>query len=305
MKTLQRMLGMLALLYVAAASAADRLPVVASFSILGDLVAQVGGERVSVTTLVGPDQDAHVFQPRPSDARTLAGARLLVVNGLAFEGWLDRLATASAFKGVRVVASQGVPVRHLEADHAPHGHDHDHDHGDIDPHAWQNPRNVVVYVNNLVAALAKADPAGAAIYRRNGDRYIVQLLELDRWAAAQFAKVPKPRRKVITSHDAFGYLAARYDIRFLAPQGVSTESEPGAREVAALIRQIKAERISAVFVENMSNPRTLRQLTSEAGVAPGAKLYADALSATPEPAGTYLKMMRYNVTAIAEALARQ
>ncbi|GLS05487.1 metal ABC transporter substrate-binding protein [Chitiniphilus shinanonensis] len=306
MKTMQRLFGALALCAAAAvASAADRLPVVASFSILGDLVAQVGGERVSVTTLVGPDQDAHVFQPRPSDARTVAGARLLVVNGLGFEGWLDRLAASSGFRGTQVVLSQGIKPRRMAHDHDDHAaHDHDHDHGGIDPHAWQDPRNVVLYVNNLVRALSQADPAGAAVYRRNGDHYVAQLLELDRWAAAQFAKVPQPRRKVITSHDAFGYLAQRYDIRFLAPQGVSTEAEPSARDVAALIRQIKAERISAVFVENMSNPRTLQLLGSEAGVKPGPRLYADALSVRSGPAGSYLEMMRYNVRTIVAALAK-
>ncbi len=276
--------------------AADPLPVTASFSILGDLVRVVGGDRVNVTTLVGPNEDAHAFEPKPSDAKTLLQSKLLVINGLEFEPWAKKLAASAGYKGESLVASKGVKPLAMEEEahdsHAAKGHHHD----EVDPHAWQNPENVILYVRNIAAALAKADPASAPTYQANAGAYVKELQTFDTWAKAEFAAIPADKRKVITSHDAFGYFAAKYQIKFLAPQGVSTDAEPSAKEVAELIRQIQREKIKAVFVENMSNPKLLTQLSKDAGATVGASLYADALSSADKPGATYLKMMHHNVT---------
>lgn len=304
MKRFYQMVLLASVFLMQGAVAAEKLQVVASFSILGDIVAQVGGERVAVTTLVGPDQDAHVFQPAPDNLKTVARAKLVVVNGLGFEGWMDRLVQSAGYRGDIVVASNGIAVRERDDDHADHG-EAGHSHGKNDPHAWQNPLNIVVYVRNITAALGKADPSGAALYKKNGDAYIAQLNELDHWAAAQFASIPDARRKVITSHDAFEYFGAHYKVRFLAPQGVSTDSEPSARDVAQLIRQIKKEKIRAVFIENMSNPKLMQQISKEAGATLGGKLYADALSMAAGPAPTYLLLMRYNIGQLLAQLKMQ
>lgn len=291
-----------------ASFAAEPVPVVASFSILGDLVRVVGGERVSVITLVGPDEDAHVFEPKPTDAKTLVQSRLLIVNGLGFEPWAQKLAKSAGYKGETVAASRGVkPLVMAEEDaHGEKGHkDKGHHHDEADPHAWQNPHNVVLYTRNIAAALAKVDPAGATAYQTNANAYVKELQALDTWAKAQFAAIPADKRKAITSHDAFGYLAAQYQIKFLAPQGVSTDAEPSAREVAQLIRQIQRERIKAVFVENMSNPKLLAQLGKDAGVTVGPALFVDALSAAGGPADSYLKLMRHNVTQLAAGMRGQ
>ena len=279
------------------------VPVTASFSILGDLVRVVGGERVRVTTLVGPDEDAHAFTPKPADARAIVQTRLLVINGLGFEPWAQKLANSSGYQGATLVASQGVKPRLMpeEKGHDRSGHDN-HQHDETDPHAWQNPENVVLYVRNIAAALGKADPAGSAIYQTNSAAYIKELQALDAWTQAQFAAIPVAKRKVITSHDAFGYFAAHYQISFLAPQGVSTDAEPSAKDVAQLIKQIQREKIKAVFVENMSNPKLLAQLARDAGVTVGPALYVDALSAPGGPAGSYLQLMRHNVTQLAAGM---
>ncbi|MDZ7937076.1 MAG: metal ABC transporter substrate-binding protein [Rhodoferax sp.] len=260
------------------AHAADKLPVTASFSILGDLVRVVGGERVAVTTLVGANEDAHVFEAKPSDAKTLLASKLVVLNGLGFEPWAGKLLKSSGYKGERVTAAQGEKAL------------------PSDPHAWQNPNNVVLYVRNIAAALSKVDTAGAATYQANAEAYAKELQTLDTWAKEQIATIPADKRKVITSHDAFGYFAAQYGVKFLAPQGVNTETEPSAKQVAQLIKQIQREKIRAVFVENMGNPKLIAQLSKDAGATLGASLYADALSTPDQPGATYLQMMRHNVT---------
>jgi zinc/manganese transport system substrate-binding protein len=279
------------------------LSVVASFSILGDLAQVIGGGRVRVTTLVGPDEDAHAFEPRPADAKAIAQTRLLIINGLGFEPWAQKLAQSAGYKGLTVVASENVKTSAL-AEESGHdkGQGHSHSAGKIDPHAWQNPANVVLYARNIAAALAKADPAGAPVYQANAAAYIQELQALDVWAVAQFAAIPAAKRKVITSHDAFGYFAAHYQIEFLAPQGVSSDAQPSARQVAQLIRQIQREKIRAVFLENMSDPKLLTQLSKDAGVKPGAALYSDALSGPGKPGATYLQMMRHNVTQLAAGM---
>ena len=266
------------------ANAADKLPVVASFSILGDIVRVVGGDRVSVVTLVGPDEDAHAFETKPSDVKTILASKLVVTNGLGFEPWSDRLIKSAGYKGEIAVVSKGVKVT------------------GSDPHAWQNPNNVVIYTRNLAAAMGKVDPAGASLYQANAAAYTQELLQLDVWVKEQFAAIPKAKRKVITSHDAFGYFAAHYGVAFLAPQGVSTETEPSAKQIAQLIKQIQREKIRAVFVENMSSPQLVAQLSKDAGAAVGASLYADALSTADKPGSTYLKMMRHNATQLAKGM---
>lgn len=271
--------------------AAEPIPVVASFSILGDLVQVVGGERVKVTTLAGPDADAHEFTPSPADAKAVLKARVFVVNGLSFEPWAQKLARSAGYKGETVVASKGVKPRQMAAEPG-----HDHGHAETDPHAWQNPLNVVHYVANIAAGLTKADPSGAGAYQANAQAYVKKLKNFDAQAQSQFETIAPAKRKVITSHDAFGYLAARYGITMLAPEGVNTDSEPSAKHVAELIRQIKREKIKAVFVENMSNPKLIEQLSKDAGVSVGATLYSDALSEAGGPAPTYLKMMEHNLT---------
>lgn len=286
-----------ALIFSTVALAADKIPVVASFSILGDLVAAVGSERVSVRSLVGPDQDAHVFEPQPIDLKAVSQARLVVFNGLGFEGWMERLIKSSGFKGTTLIASRGIKPRQMEDEDQPGKRV-------ADPHAWQDPRNTIDYVRNIAAALSRLDPDGEAVYRANSANYIAELSALDNWAQAQYASIPAARRKLITSHDAFGYHSRRYGIRFLAPQGISSEDEPSAREMATLIRQIRKEQIKALFMENMSNPKILDQLARETAVVPAGKLYADSLSKADGPAPTYLKMMRYNVETILDGLRK-
>ena len=283
----------------ASAAAANKLPVTASFSILGDLVQTVGGDRVTVTTLVGANEDAHVFEPKPAHAKNLLQAKVLVINGLGFEPWAQKLAKSAGYQGLTVNASQGVKKRQMPTEKGQHDHQH---HDDADPHAWQNPLNVITYVRNISAALSQADPAGAATYRSNTEAYVKELHALDQWTRDQLAPLTPAQRKVMTSHDAFGYFAAQYQIDFLAPQGVSSDNEPSAKEVAKLIRQIKRDKIKAVFVENMSNPKLLAQLAKDTGVTVGAKLYVDALSTPTEPGSTYLKMMTHNVTQLVKGM---
>jgi zinc/manganese transport system substrate-binding protein len=278
--------------------AAKPVPVLASFSILGDLVQVVGGTHVKVTTLVGPDADAHEFEPKPADAKALLQSKLLVVNGLHFEPWAEKLAKSAGYKGETVITSQGIQPRAMPAES---GHEA-HDAHASDPHAWQDPGNVVRYVRNIAAGLSKVDPGNTASYQANAENYVKELTTLDAWAKAEFAAIPAAKRKVITSHDAFGYFAAHYQIKFLAPQGINTDTEPTAKGVAQLIKQIQREKIKAVFVENMSNPKLLNQLSKDAGVSVGASLYSDALSAPDKPGATYLTLMRHNVTQLAAGM---
>ncbi|MFN4311863.1 MAG: metal ABC transporter solute-binding protein, Zn/Mn family [Ferrovibrio sp.] len=293
-----------------------KLKAIASFSILADIVAEIGGEKVTVATLVPAMGDAHVYQPSPADARAVASADLLVANGLNFETWLDRLVSASGFKGRRIVAAQGIKPRQLGDHHHHHGHGHGHGHGPggapdddhddakDDPHVWHDLQRMQAYVANIANGLAAADPVNADYYRTRGQAYAAQLREIDQWAAVEFARLPKAYRKAISQHDAFGYLADRYQIEFLAPQGMSTESEASAEAVARLIRQIKRQRIQAVFFENVVNPRLIEQIAKEAKVKVGGRLYSDALSAPGGEADSFVKMYRLNVSRLIEAMRR-
>lgn len=281
----------------AAAQNADKLKVVATFSILGDMVRHVGGERVEVATLVGPNGDAHVYSPTPADGRRLTEATIVFTNGLNFEGWIDRLVKSSGTKAVKVEAAKGIKPLASEDDHG-----HDHGHGATDPHAWQSIGNAKIYVANIRDALIAADPAGKVSYESNAAAYLKQLDELDAEVKALVAKIPPERRKLITSHDAFRYFEAAYGIDFVSPQGVSTESEASAKDVAKIIRQIKQEKITAVFVENVSDPRLMERIATETGSSMGERLYSDALSEPAGPAGTYIDMMRHNIRALSKAL---
>ena len=286
-------------LHGSAAFAASPLNVVASFSILGDFVQEVGGEHVKVTTLVGPNGDAHVYEPTPQDARDAAAADLVVVNGLGFEGWLDRLIEASGYKGATVITSDGVdPLRLDERGPKPEGTAHDA----VDPHAWQSPANVEIYISNIAEALCAADRADCAEFRTNAAAYVQEVRTLDQSIKRGFAAIPAERRKLITSHDAFGYFARAYGVEVLAPEGVSTESEASAADVAALIRQIRGQAVTALFVENISDPRLIEQIARETGVRPGGELYSDALSEPDGPAATYLDMMRHNASVMQAAM---
>ena len=354
--------------------AADKVKVVATFSVLGDLVKEVGQDHVQVKTLVGADGDAHVYQPSPRDAGAVAKADLVVLNGLGFEGWIERLLEASHYKGEQVVATTGIKVLksgeaghhdekhdgheahhgddhhddhdkkhhddhashhdehdgHKEHDHDDHhdekhhdehdekhhgGHDshkehagadhHGHHHGEWDPHAWHSINNAVIYVRNIAVGLGKADPVHKADYQRNAEAYIAKLHELEHEIEHLFEDIPEAKRKVITPHDAFGYFAHAYHIDFIAPQGNSTESEAAAGDVAQIIRQIRAENIKAVFIENVSDSRLMEQISRETGAAIGGALYSDALSGANGPAGTYLKMMRHNAHTLADALGHK
>jgi zinc/manganese transport system substrate-binding protein len=278
----------------ASAQQAAPVKVVASFSIMADLVKQVGGPRVEVISLVGADTDMHAFQPGPGEIRMLRDAKLFVINGLGFEGWADRLLKSSGFKGHPLVASRGLKA--LPAADDGHGH------GRYDPHAWQEVANVKRYAENIRDALITVDPSGQSEYEANARRFLGELDALEGEIKAALSAIPKPQRKVITSHDAFTYYGDAYDVIFLAPQGAGNEAQPSARQVATLIRQIKREEARALFVENISDRRLLDQIAKETGVKIGGTLYSDALSGPSGPAPTYVAMMRHNTKAIAEAL---
>jgi zinc/manganese transport system substrate-binding protein len=282
-------IGVLLAMAVSPAQAQDRLNVVASFSIIGDFVRNVGGDRVSVTTLVGADGDAHVYTPAPADARKIAAAKLVVVNGLGFEGWLSRLVQSSGKKPTIITATAGIAPRKLGSD--------------ADPHAWQSVANAKIYVANIRDALAAADPAGAEIYRANAQAYLEKLDALDGEVRQAVAQIPQNRRKVISTHDAFGYLASAYGIEFVAPSGVSTESEASARDIAGIITQIRTQKIPAVFLENISDSRLIRRISAETGARVGGTLYSDSLTGEKGDAPTYIDMVRHNIKALTSALA--
>ena len=306
--------------------------VVATFSILGDMVSRIGGEHVSVQTLVGPNGDTHVFRPTPASARAVSEADILVVNGLGFEGWMDRLIETADFNGVHVIATTGIEPLTFQDDHGDdhgddgddHGREHDHDqhdheksnaaedrdagshahaHGAFDPHAWQSLRHAVTYVDNVTMALANASLDNASTFNRNRDLYVAEIEALDAEIRRLFAEVPERCRTVVTSHDAFQYFGRDYGLTFTAPQGLSTESEASAKDVARLIELIRAQAISAVFVENITDPRLLRRIADETGAMIGGTLYPGALSDPDGPAPTYLHMMHHNARTIVQALA--
>jgi zinc/manganese transport system substrate-binding protein len=270
------------------ARAQTPLPVVASFSILGDFARNVGRDRIAVTTLVGANGDVHVYTPSPADVKKVYDAKLLIVNGFGLEGWLPRLLQSSGGKATMVITTQGIAPRQLGSD--------------ADPHAWQSVANAKIYVTNIRDTLIAADPAGAAVYGANAEAYLTRLDALDREVRETVARIPEDHRKVISTHDAFGYFAAAYGIAFIAPQGVSTESEPSARDIAAIITQIRSGGIPAVFLENITNPRLMQRIAAETGARIGGTLYSDSLTGENGEAPTYIDMVRHNIKALTGAL---
>lgn len=285
---MRRILFCVLLLIASPVHGAERLSVVASFSILGDFVRNVGGDRVNVTTLVGADSDVHVYTPATADAKRVADAKLVIVNGLGLEGWLPRLVQSSGSKAQIVTASAGIAPLKLGSA--------------ADPHAWQSVRNVKIYVADITNALAAADPDDAEFFRAQAGVYQDKLEALDREVREAVATIPAERRKVISTHNAFGYFAAEYGIQFVAPVGVSTETEPSARDIAAIIGQIKAQKIPAVFLENISDDRLIRQIAAETGAKLGGTLISDGLTGEKGPAPTYIDMVRHNIKALTSAL---
>ena len=292
------LLAAFAALIAAPAAGEDAEPrklAVASTSIIADLVRKVSGDRIEVKALVGPNGDAHVYSPTPGDAKEIAAAAVVFVNGLGLEGWLPRLVSAAGTKAPVVVVARGVPARRMP--------DEEHPGRSVtDPHAWQSIADAKIYVANIRDGLVAADPAGKAAYEANAQAYLAKLDDLDKEVRTAIASIPAERRKIITTHDAFGYFGAAYGMSFIAPEGVSTDSEPSAKDVARIIRKIKQQKIPAVFLENVSDPRLIEQIARETGAAIGGKLYSDALSEPAGPAATYIDMMRHNVREFAKAL---
>jgi len=286
--TMRGLLLCVLLLIASPLHAAEPLNVVASFSILGDFVRTIGGDHVNVTTLVGHDSDVHVYTPAPSDAKRIADAKLVIVNGLGLEGWMPRLVQSAGSKATIVTASAGIAPLKLGSA--------------ADPHAWQSVPNAKVYVTNIANALVAADPDDAELFRTQAKTYLEKLEALDREVRDAVAKIPPERRKVISTHDAFGYFAAEYGVQFIAPLGVSTETEPSARDIAGIIGQIKAERIPAVFLENISDDRLIRRIAAETGAKVGGTLISDGLTGEKGPAPTYIDMVRHNIKALTNAL---
>jgi len=293
-------------------SATAVVNVVASFSILGDMVREIGADRVQVTTLVGRNADPHSYEPTPEDVQALTRAQLLVSNGLGFEAWIPRLVESSGFAGTQMEASRGVQVRHLQQGevldagrkesrpaHGQAGHDHEHDHddhsvGSVDPHAWQDLSNGMIYARNIAQALAHVQPADSAYFRQRATNYIEKMKKLDAEVKQALAAVPEEKRTVITSHDAFGYFQQAYGIRFISIAGVSNEAEPSAQELAAIIDQARKQKVAGVFVERSTNPKLAQQIARETGSKVGGTLYSDALGKADEPAGNYLGMFSWN-----------
>lgn len=297
-----------------AASAAEKLDVVASFSVIGDFAKEVGGDRVSVTTLVGPDGDAHVYEPKPADATAMAKADVILVNGLHFEGFLDRLVETSETKAPVAVLTNGVTSIKMKAEFAEgeegEGQTHEgeqaeaegHDHGDIDPHAFQSIANARLYVKNIADAFCGVDEEGCPTYEKNAEAYTAKLDAVESEVEAAVASIPADKRTIITSHDAFGYFEHAYGLTFRAPEGLSTEADPSAADVAKLIEDVREDKAAAIFVENITNPRLVEQIASETGLKVGGELFSDALSDASGPASTYIDMMRHNIATIKGAV---
>lgn len=283
---------------------ADKLSVVATFSIIGDFAKQVGGDRIELRTLVGPNSDAHVYEPKPADAIALARADVILVNGLLFEGFLQRLVDASGTSATMAILTDGADILH-----DPDGGHYHYVNGEAifhaapnDPHAWQSVANAKVYVENITRAFCAADAKGCATYETNAQAYLNELAALDAEIRQEIDAIPEDRRVAVVAHNAFRYFERDYGVTFLAPQGVSTESEASAADVASLIRQIREKRAAAVFAENIADARLVEQIASEAGLTLGGTLYSDALSDEYGPAPTYADMMRHNVDTLGKAL---
>jgi zinc/manganese transport system substrate-binding protein len=291
------------------AAMAESLDVVASFSIIGDFAKNVGGDRVKVTTIVGPDGDAHVYEPSPADAKAMAKADVVLVNGLHFEGFLQRLVETSGTQAAIVELTKGVTPIEFKPEFAEEDEGdataaagEGHDHGNVDPHAFQSIANARVYVANIIDAFCTADAANCDAYKANAAAYTGKLDALEKEVKDAVASIPKGKRTIITSHDAFGYFEHEYGLTFHAPEGISTEAEPSAADVAKLIDQVREEKAAAVFLENITNQRLIEQIASETGLKIGGTLYSDALSPSDGPASTYIDLMKHNIATIKGAI---
>jgi len=282
-------------LAMSGASFAHAAPVkvVASITVIADMAHEVGGDLVEVSSIVGPNGDAHAFEPSPSDSKTLSAAQLVLVNGLGLDSWIEKLAVASGFKGSIVAVTKGIQPRHMD----------ENGQQVADPHAWQDLFNGQIYVTNISNALCEVDAAHCDRFRANAAQYNAKLAALDAETKARFKALPWGARQVVTTHDAFAYYAAAYDLRFLAPEGFATESEPSAEAIAKMVRQIRHDNIKALFFENMSDSRVIEAIAAETGIRPGPPLFADALSKPDEGAETYIKMFTYNTTTLLKAMA--
>lgn len=274
------------------AALAKNLNVVASFTVLADMAKQVGGEHVTVKSLVRPDGDPHSFEPSPQDSVALSKADVVIVSGLGMEGWMDRLVSASGYKGKVIVASEGISTRKMIDDGKQI----------TDPHAWNSAENGAIYAQNITRALVAADPEDAAAINDTGSEYVTRLKLLDSWAKTRFEAIPKSKRKVLTSHDAFGYFGQEYGVTFMAPVGFSTEAEANASDVAGLIKQLKEQHIKTYFIENQTDPRLVKQIAAASDAQPGGELYPEALSAANGPASTYEMAFKHNVDTIANSM---
>ena len=278
-------------LFPGSARAGEKPIVATTFSILADLAERIGGDHVQVVTLVGPNGDAHAFEPGPRQSAELSEATMLIANGLGFEPWLARLEESSGFAGKAIIASDGVATLAWNSQPAT-----------ADPHAFQDAANAEIYAANIAKALAAADPAHAADFKANADALIAAMDNLDKELKAEFAAIPQEHRRVLTSHDAFQYFGKAYGIEFVAVQGISTEAEPTAQDLAKIVRQARAGHLSAVFLENMADPRLAETVARESGVRLGGELYADALSEPDGPAPDYLSLMRFNARQLLAAM---
>ena len=278
------------IIFTSMSIASAKIKVVSTFSILGDMVQNIGGNNIELTTLVGANGDGHVYEPTPADAKSVAAADVVFVNGLGFEGWIDRLVKASGYKGKVIIATKGIKDLKFE--------------GELDPHAWQDLSNGRIYIKNIKNALIDLDPKNSDLYKKNFIAYDKILESMDKSTKEKFADIPKKNRKVITSHDAFLYFGRAYGIDFRSPVGVTTESEPSAGELAALITEMREDEIKALFAENITDPRLIKQLAREVNAQIGGTLYSDALSDNSEPANTYINMFKYNVKELATILSK-
>ena len=281
---------LLLILITSISTASAKIKVVSTFSILGDMVKNIGGDKIELTTLVGPNGDGHVYEPTPADAKSIANADLVFVNGLGFEGWIDRLVKASGYKGKIIIATKGIKDLKFE--------------GELDPHAWQDLSNGRIYIKNIKNALTDVNPKNSDYYKKKFIAYDEILESMNKSIKDRFADISKKNRKVITSHDAFLYFGRAYDIDFRSPVGVTTESEPSAGELAALITEMRKDGIKALFAENITDPRLIKQLAREVNAEIGGTLYSDALSDASESANTYINMFKYNVNELASVLSK-
>ncbi len=284
-------------MFLAPAIEAKELNIVSTSSIIGDYVRNVGGDLISQTVLVGPNGDPHTFEPSPKDGVALKNADVIFEFGLNLEPWLDQLYLSSESKAQRYRVTGGLILIH--------GSDPDHDEIEVDPHVWHDVGNAIIMVELIRDALMKADPEHAGQYRDHAEAYLKQLADLQDWIFQQIASLDKERRKLVTSHDTFGYFARRYGFQIIGAvvDSATTEAaDPSAAKIAQLTEKIKSSGVPAIFVENVSNPQTAQAIARETGARVAPPLYSDALGEPGSEGEDYVKMMTHNVKTIVEAL---